>query len=386
MALVGESGSGKSTVARLLAGQERLTSGAIRLDGQPVDLSTRRAFRRHKSEVQLVFQDPFASLNPVHTVRYHLERPVRLHQGRRSRAEVAREVAALLEQVRLIPADQFTGKYPHELSGGQRQRVSFARALAAEPSVLLADEPVSMLDVSIRLEMLSLLDDLRQRFRLALLYITHDIASARYFADEVLVMYAGQIVERGPAEELTQQPAHPYTQLLVASAPDPDNLGGGLRSCHPATSPPSGGTARPPANGAARRRRHRHIPASSRKPCGPRLPVQPQVPVRRRPLPRGEPGTAAGRPGPRRRLLAPGHRRASGTGRRTKRWGMRTDAEFGLSAQQQQEESMRRLLRRRSLAGIAAVAVICGGVAACSSSSSTATGTAATPRRPRRRP
>jgi peptide/nickel transport system ATP-binding protein len=165
----------------------------------------------------------------VHTVHHHLQRPVRLHQGRRSRAEVAREVAALLEQVRLTPAGQFTGKYPHELSGGQRQRVSFARALAAKPSVLLADEPVSMLDVSIRLEMLSLLDDLRQRFQLALLYITHDIASARYFADEVLVMYAGQIVERGPAEELTQQPAHPYTQLLVASAPDPDNLGGSLR-------------------------------------------------------------------------------------------------------------------------------------------------------------
>jgi peptide/nickel transport system ATP-binding protein len=230
VSLVGESGSGKSTAARLLAGQERLTSGEIRLDGSPVDPSTRRSFRRYKSEVQLVFQDPFSSLNPVHTVRHHLERPVRLHQGRKSRAEVGREVDALLEQVRLIPADQFTGKYPHELSGGQRQRVSFARALAAKPAVLLADEPVSMLDVSIRLEMLGLLDDLRRRFQLALLYITHDIASARYFADEVLVMYAGQIVERGPAEELTQHPAHPYTQLLVASAPDPDNLGGALRS------------------------------------------------------------------------------------------------------------------------------------------------------------
>jgi peptide/nickel transport system ATP-binding protein len=229
VALVGESGSGKSTAARLLAGQERLTSGEIRLDGAPVNPATRRAFRRYKSHVQLVFQDPFSSLNPVHTVHHHLERPVRLHQGRKSRAEVGQEVAALLEQVRLTPAGQFTPKYPHELSGGQRQRVSFARALAARPSVLLADEPVSMLDVSIRLEMLSLLDDLRQRFQLALLYITHDIASARYFADEVLVMYAGQIVERGPAEELTQQPAHPYTQLLVASAPDPDNLGATLR-------------------------------------------------------------------------------------------------------------------------------------------------------------
>jgi peptide/nickel transport system ATP-binding protein len=224
-ALVGESGSGKSTVARLLAGQERLTSGSIRLNGSPADVSGRAAFRRYKGKVQLVFQDPFSSLNPVHTVRHHLERPVRLHQGRKTSAEVAQETSAMLEQVRLIPPGRFLAKFPHELSGGQRQRVSFARALAARPEVLLADEPVSMLDVSIRLEMLSLLDDLRRRFQLALLYITHDIASARYFADEILVMYAGQIVERGPAEALTQQPAHPYTQLLVASAPDPDNLG-----------------------------------------------------------------------------------------------------------------------------------------------------------------
>jgi peptide/nickel transport system ATP-binding protein len=234
VALVGESGSGKSTAARLLAGQERLTSGTITLDGEPVNVTTQHAFRQYKSRVQYVFQDPFAALNPIHTVRYHLERPVRLH---RQGADVKAEVRALLEQVRLTPADQFLAKYPHELSGGQRQRVSFARALAAEPSVLLADEPVSMLDVSIRLEMLSLLGDLRTRLQLALLYITHDIASARYFADEILVMYAGQIVERGPAEEITQQPRHPYTQLLVNSAPDPDNLGSSLR--------------RPPANRAA---------------------------------------------------------------------------------------------------------------------------------------
>jgi peptide/nickel transport system ATP-binding protein len=227
VALVGESGSGKSTAARLLAGQERLTSGQIQLDGKTIHVTGRSDFRHYKSQVQYVFQDPFASLNPVHTVRYALERPVKLHQGKG--ADVDTEVAALMEQVRLTPAEQFLVKYPHELSGGQRQRVSFARALAAKPSVLLADEPVSMLDVSIRLEMLSLLNDLRQRFKLAMLYITHDIASARYFADEVLVMYAGEIVERGPAEEVTQQPAHPYTQLLVASAPDPDNLGSALR-------------------------------------------------------------------------------------------------------------------------------------------------------------
>ena len=230
VALVGESGSGKSTVARLLAGQEHPTAGAIRLDDQQVHLSGRRAFRQYKSEVQLVFQDPFASLNPAHTVRYHIERPLHLHRHSLSRQQVRQQAAALVEQVRLSPADKYLAKYPHELSGGQRQRVAFARALAADPRVLLADEPVSMLDVSIRLEMLSLLDDLRTRFQLAMLYITHDIASARYFADEVLVMYAGQIVERGPAEEVTQQPAHPYTQLLVSSAPDPDNLGGALRN------------------------------------------------------------------------------------------------------------------------------------------------------------
>jgi peptide/nickel transport system ATP-binding protein len=228
VALVGESGSGKSTVARLLAGQERLTAGTVTLNGEPVSIASRREFRRYKSSVQLVFQDPFASLNPVHTIRHHLERPVRLHQGRN--VNVSQQVAVLMEQVRLTPATQYLVKYPHELSGGQRQRVSFARALAAQPKVLLADEPVSMLDVSIRLEMLNLLDDLRRRLALALLYITHDIASARYFADEVLVMYAGEIVERGPAEDVTQHPAHPYTQLLVASAPDPDNIGSVLRA------------------------------------------------------------------------------------------------------------------------------------------------------------
>ena len=228
VALVGESGSGKSTVAKLLAGQERATSGRITLDGKPVDVHTNRAFRRYKSLVQYVFQDPFSSLNPVHTVGYHLTRPVKLHQPGVKNVKAA--VTALLEQVRLTPAAQFIEKYPHELSGGQRQRVSFARALAAQPTVLLADEPVSMLDVSIRLEMLNLLDDLRTRLSLALLYITHDIASARYFADEVLVMYGGQVVERGPAEDVTQHPAHPYTQLLIASAPDPDNLGSSLKS------------------------------------------------------------------------------------------------------------------------------------------------------------
>ena len=230
VALVGESGSGKSTVAKLLAGQEQPSGGSIELEGAPVEVSGRRAFRAYKSHVQMVFQDPFSSLNPVHTVRYHLERPVRLHRTLGEGVGVEDVVVGLAEQVRLTPALQFLAKYPHELSGGQRQRVAIARALAAEPSVLLADEPVSMLDVSIRLEILGLISELRDRYDLAVLYITHDIASARYFADEALVMYAGEIVERGPAEAVTQQPAHPYTQLLVSSAPDPDALGSVLRS------------------------------------------------------------------------------------------------------------------------------------------------------------
>ncbi len=231
VALVGESGSGKSTIAKLLAGQERRTGGQIRLDGNEIDPSARRQFRAYKSEVQMVFQDPFASLNPLHTVRYHLERAVRVHSARTGQASSVAEVDRLLDQVSLTPARKFRDAYPHELSGGQRQRVSIARALAAAPRVLLADEPVSMLDVSIRLEVLDLIADLRTRLDLAVLYITHDIASARYFADDILVMNAGRIVERGPAEELTQNPTHPYTQLLIASSPDPDSF----------TAPPSGG-------------------------------------------------------------------------------------------------------------------------------------------------
>jgi oligopeptide/dipeptide ABC transporter ATP-binding protein len=230
LALVGESGSGKSTIAKLLAGQERRTGGEIRLDGNEIDPAARRTFRAYKSEVQMVFQDPFASLNPLHTVRYHLERALHVHSARTGRAPSVTEVDRLLDQVSLTPAGKFRDAYPHELSGGQRQRVSIARALAAAPRVLLADEPVSMLDVSIRLEVLDLIADLRTRLDLAVLYITHDIASARYFADDILVMNAGRIVERGPAEALTQNPSHPYTQLLIASSPDPDSF----------TAPPSG--------------------------------------------------------------------------------------------------------------------------------------------------
>jgi peptide/nickel transport system ATP-binding protein len=225
-ALVGESGSGKTTVARLLAGLYAPTSGTIRFRGDALRghaAIRSRAYRRH---VQLIFQDPFASLNPIHTVRYHLSRPLHIYGHARSAAEETAQIVALLERVSLTPAEQFMSKYPHELSGGQRQRIAIARALAAQPSVLLADEPVSMLDVSIRLEVLNLLLRLKEEDHIAVLYITHDIASARYFADETLVMYAGQVVEGGSSEGVIQRPQHPYTQLLLDAAPDPDRIRG----------------------------------------------------------------------------------------------------------------------------------------------------------------
>ena len=216
-AVVGESGAGKTTVARLLARIVRPDAGAVLLDGQPAPPGRPRSYA---AQVQMVFQDPFASLNPVHRVRHHLVRPLKIHRlaGRDANAAVAE----LLHRVALDPPDAFVDRFPHELSGGQRQRVAIARALAVRPRVLLADEPVSMLDVSIRLGVLNLLADLRDRERLAILYVTHDIASARYLADTIMVMYAGQPVEVAPSAGLTDAPAHPYTQLLVSAAPDPD--------------------------------------------------------------------------------------------------------------------------------------------------------------------
>ncbi len=229
-AIVGESGSGKSTLAKLLARLIRPTSGALALDGQPIPARA-RAGRGYARRVQLVLQDPFASLNPIHDVRYHLLRPLKLHSvlasgpgsaAGRGGGALDQAIAELLARVALTPPEAFADKYPHELSGGQRQRVAIARALAVAPAVLLADEPVSMLDVSIRLGVLNLLADLRDRDGLAIVYVTHDIASARYLADTVAVMYAGRIVETGPAALVTDQPAHPYTQLLLSAAPDPD--------------------------------------------------------------------------------------------------------------------------------------------------------------------
>jgi len=223
-ALVGESGSGKTTVARMLAGMHIPTNGSILFEGKTVNLARSRELKTYLRSVQYIFQDPFGSLNPTHSVRHHLARPLRIHGHAHTASEVEQQSLALLEKVSLTPARQFLDKYPHQLSGGQRQRISIARALAVQPTVLLADEPVSMLDVSIRLDVLNLLLKLKEEESLAFLFITHDIASARYFAEETQVMYAGQLVEGGPSDSVIRQPKHPYTRLLRSAAPDPDRM------------------------------------------------------------------------------------------------------------------------------------------------------------------
>jgi peptide/nickel transport system ATP-binding protein len=219
-ALVGESGSGKSTVARLLARLVEPTEGTVVFEGNDAARTRRRDVLRYRSQVQIIFQDPFASLNPVKTVGHHVARPLRIHHMVPP-AQVEQRVHELLASVGLVPPEEIAAKYPHELSGGQRQRVAIARVLGVEPRVVLADEPTSMLDVSIRIGILNLMRRLKEERDLALLYVTHDLSAARYVADDILVMYAGQIVEQGPVEEVLENPLHPYTRLLLAAAPDP---------------------------------------------------------------------------------------------------------------------------------------------------------------------
>lgn len=223
-ALVGESGSGKTTMAKLLAGMEKPSAGQILFQGQPVHPGPVGRHLDYLRQVQYVFQDPFGSLNPIHKVGYILSRPLRVHGHARWGRDVESQMTTLLEKVSLTPARQYLDKYPHQLSGGQRQRVSIARALAVQPKVLLADEPVSMLDVSIRLDILNLLLKLKEEEGLAFLFITHDIASARYFAEETQVLYAGQMVEGGPSEVVIRDAKHPYTRLLRSASPDPDRI------------------------------------------------------------------------------------------------------------------------------------------------------------------
>lgn len=216
-ALVGESGSGKSTIARCLARLEQPSAGQVLLDGEDIlRTERRRVSRAYRRKVQMVFQDPFGSLNPVHRIEHFLTRALVLH-GHSAAPEALRE---LMKTVGLT--EDMLQSYPHELSGGQRQRVSIARALAVEPRLILADEPTSMLDVSVRVGVLNLMRRLRDERNIAMLYITHDLGSARYLADTTMVMFAGELVEGGDALAVMDAPAHPYTRLLLSAVPDPE--------------------------------------------------------------------------------------------------------------------------------------------------------------------
>jgi peptide/nickel transport system ATP-binding protein len=222
VALVGESGSGKSTIARLLARVYAPTSGEILYRGRSLaTMRTRRQSLEYRSDVPMVFQDPFSSLNPAYRVSHGIIRGLKLHRTELNRAQRLAEAERVVEAVGLTPAADVLDRYPYELSGGQRQRIGFAQALAYRPTLILADEPVSMLDVSIRIGLLNLMAKLREDEDVSFLYITHDIASARYVSDRLLVMYAGHIVESGPTEAVLADPKHPYTQLLLSAVPDP---------------------------------------------------------------------------------------------------------------------------------------------------------------------
>lgn len=233
-ALVGESGSGKTTIARLFALIHTPTSGDLLFKGRPISVRGGRAERAYYRNVQLIYQDPFASLNGLKKIRTIISRVVRIHFPRLGRVKAQELTATLLEKVNMTPPSRYLDRYPTDLSGGQRQRIAIARALAVGPDVLLADEPTSMLDASIRLDVLNLLGDLRESEDVAVLYITHDIASARYLSDRIHVMYGGKVVEAGPTEQIISAPVHPYTRLLIGAAPDPARFKGSGAPAHEA--------------------------------------------------------------------------------------------------------------------------------------------------------
>jgi peptide/nickel transport system ATP-binding protein len=220
VALVGESGSGKSTTIRLVARLIPATRGEIFFHGRDMlKAEPKSASLAYRRQVQMIFQDPFSSLNAVHTIQHHLARPLIVHKIARDRQRLQQRIDELLVAVGLAP--EIARRYPHQLSGGQRQRVAIARALAVDPELILADEPISMLDVSIRMGILNLIAQLKEERGIAYLYVTHDLASARYIGDKTMVMYAGHMVEGGGSEEIMGSPAHPYTQLLLSAVPDP---------------------------------------------------------------------------------------------------------------------------------------------------------------------
>jgi len=222
-ALVGESGCGKTTTGRCLLRLIEPTQGEVIFKGQDITrLSLEHDVRRLRRKMQVIFQDPYESLNPRMNVLDIIAEPLRIQKVARSEREVSETVTEALNDLDLVPPDEFLYRVPHELSGGQRQRIAIARAFVLKPEFLAADEPVSVLDASIRSEVLKLLISLQERFHTSILYITHDIALARHICNRIAVMYLGKIVEKGSTEDLVQKPMHPYTEALLAAVPVPD--------------------------------------------------------------------------------------------------------------------------------------------------------------------
>jgi len=223
LGLVGESGSGKTTVARLIEKIYNPTAGEMKIDGVTIPYKMKKEeLKGYRKHVQMIFQDPFSSLNPLHNIRYILSRPYKIHDLGRS-DEIDELVTNQLEKIGLIPPEMYLEKLPYELSGGQRQRIGIARALAVKPKLVLADEPTSMLDVSIRLDIMNLILDLKEKENVSFLFITHDLAGARYVSDRIAIMYAGYMVEIGESDEIIDTPLHPYTELLKKAAPKPES-------------------------------------------------------------------------------------------------------------------------------------------------------------------
>ena len=222
LGLVGESGSGKTTLGRTLVGLVGATDGSVVFEGRDITHLRERELRALRRRMQIVFQDPHASLNPAMTIAQAVGHPLKIHGIARDRDSIRSRVAVALEHVGLAPAEQYMDKYPSDLSGGQKQRAVIARAIILNPVLLVADEPVSMLDMSVRAKILQLMLDLKRDFDLTYLYITHDLATAKFFCDRIAIMYLGKIVEIGPAAEIYDNPKHPYTVSLLRAIPEPD--------------------------------------------------------------------------------------------------------------------------------------------------------------------
>jgi peptide/nickel transport system ATP-binding protein len=220
--LAGESGSGKTTIARLILRAIDVDSGSILFEGEDITRYRGSELRKFRINVQMVHQDPYASLNPRMKIMDIVMEPLTVHDKQSSKEERKQKALRALEDVRLQPAADIAQKFPYMLSGGQRQRVALARALVLKPKLIVADEPVSMLDVSVRAEMLELMNSLRDKFRISYLYITHDLSTSRYIGDTIAIMYAGKIVELGPIDQVLSNPLHPYTQALIDSISEPD--------------------------------------------------------------------------------------------------------------------------------------------------------------------